>query len=234
MTGHLVKIALAGLAIGSGGAAALTAVADEKKDQRSGPSDAAQIDRSSIKLSSESIADPRGGLPWAVAEYRTTDGRVCAKPGRIKDGRVGGADPDRSGQLKGTDVQVGGDCLDATALDGPVSYHISREIYDDSERRTKPKKDPLTFIWGTVRPDVVSLKVSTPLGKRQVKVDGSSYIALFRGTIVDPVVFEATLKDGTQESLTTRELPSDVKEYMLNPPEGPELERDIERRSAHP
>ncbi|MBA2346855.1 MAG: hypothetical protein H0V81_01035 [Solirubrobacterales bacterium] len=221
---RVVLSCLLGAIVGLGAVTALSQ-ADRPWDPRSGPSDEAVVDRSSqvVRGGSE---NPTGGPPWAVAEYKTADGRVCAKPGREVAGKVGALDG--RGKVVGSDSQEGGDCLDPEQLEDAISYHVST-IYRDP---TTNAPAPVSFIWGHARADVESVQVTTEKGVRNVDVRGSSYIVVVPGVLTKSVKFDVRLDGGGTKKLASQDLPQDVAEMMLNPPTGEDLKRDMERRSG--
>ena len=137
------------------------------------------------------------------------------------------------GGVVGTDLQVGGDCLDTEALkdDAPLSWHISSDRYDVVHR----DRNVVSFIWGLVRSDVHSLAIDTKFGSRDVAFDGGrAFIVVVPGIAgAYPVSFHATMDDGTTRDVEPPPIADSIRQYMLNPPEGEELLNDIKRRS-HP
>ena len=98
-------IVLAAAAIASLGVGAAV-TANEHHDRRSTGAEEHELDRDSARIATPDAPDPRGGPPWAVQEYRTADGKHCAKPGRRVGSKVGSLQ--RNGDVAGADIREGG------------------------------------------------------------------------------------------------------------------------------
>lgn len=204
----IIGVAIATLAA----ATAVGGISGAQSDPRPGPSDEAGLDRASAALLASDARDPRGGPAWAVKEYRTTDGRVCAKPGRRVGSHVGSLQ--RDGTLAGSDIREGGDCVDVDQLSDaePISWHISTEVHDP---RTGAKA-PVTFIWGLARPDVKQVTIAANGGER-TSAFGSNrgFITVFDGAAMgDSVKFTLHMADGTSRTYTTPELGPSQRETL--------------------
>lgn len=199
-------------------------------DQRSAPSGEAPLDRGSAAIRVPDAADPRGGPPWAVKEFRTQDGRFCAKPGRRVGGEVGSLA--RDGHVVGAGIDEGGVCNDVEALAPrePIGWHVSSQIQDPRTGRT----DPVSFTWGFARPEVERVTVETRQGTRTVPVSaGHTFIAVTPGRAAPyGVTLIAHLADGSERRVAVPPPSEDIRRQMLDPPQGPELHRAL--REAHP
>ena len=180
-----------------------------------------QEDTAAIRTPSQ--ADPRGGPHWSTIEFRSADGRWCAKPGRIVGGQVGSLNA--RGGVIGTSLKQGGDCVDVDQLspEEPFAWHVSEE-YDDPQTGAR---SPVSYVWGLARPEVSSVEVSTSAGTRTVPVSaGRAFIAVFPGRILlEAVKITAVNRNGGAKSVT---LPapsgkSNMRDLYKDPPTPEEL-----------
>lgn len=186
--------------------------ADRSFDPRTGPSEEARLQPQPAKVAADLARDPRGGPPWAVQEYATTDARVCAKPGRYVEGRVGLLN-DR-GQLVGDNLESGGDCLDPEQLKDGISYHISTQWQDPRTQLSSP----VTFIWGHARADVARVDIESETATESVAVRGSTYLAVVPGVISEAVTLRARLEDGGTETVVTPAVPEAIRKWRQRAP----------------
>lgn len=181
-------------------------------------SDQLAIREETAKVNAADAADPRGGPPWAMLEYRTADGRRCGKPGRRVGGQVGILR--RDGSLGGTDPSEGGVCVDVSAIprEAPLVWHVSALLEDPQTGR----RDPVSFVWGLARPEVEAVRVSTRLGERRAAVGpGGTWIAVLPGQVApDGATLTALLADGSTREVTIPPPDPAIRRQMLDPPQG--------------
>lgn len=218
-------LVLAVVGSGAAGVAAVGLADDPRPDARAVPSDSVPLAEGTAAVRSPSQPDPRGGPPWSTVEFRTEDGRWCAKPGRLVDGSVGNVD--YKGRLVGASLKEGGDCVDVARLttDAPVAWHVSVEEHNP---RTGAR-EPVSFVWGLARPGVAQVRVVSGALVRFASVSsGRAFIAVLPGRITENVVtLDAILQGGEAKRIVTLQRPSGTgnhRDLVTHPPTPEELE----------
>jgi len=215
-------VVAAALSVG-GIAVAATQVIEIGKDAAATPPSAVKLQESTAATRTPEQPDPRGGPPWTTVEFRTNDGRWCAKPGRLVGDRVGSLDA--NGGVIGTSLKEGGDCVDVTKLsaDAPLAWHLSSEAGDP---RTG-SREPISYVWGLARPGITSVNVSTASLARTVNVStGRAFIAVLPGNLMTESVTIRAL--GPNGATTVVMLPSatntaNTRDLFKDPPTPAEL-----------
>ncbi len=204
-------------------AAGAVGVAQDKlrKDARPAPPSAVAIDTATATTRTPSVADPRGGPAWSTVEFRTRDGRWCAKPGRLIAGQIGNLGA--RGQITGSSLREGGDCVDVDALstEQPIAWHVSEE-YDNGTTT----RNPVSYVWGLARPDVERVIIDTNAGPQTATVSaGHAFIAVFAGRIsLDAVTMRAIDQDATSKTITLPAPGPNTRDLLRNPPTADELD----------
>lgn len=162
-------------------------------------------------------ADPDGGPPWGVREFKTRRGYTCVETGRVVDGRLGlvgddgafhevplgmfacfGGGPRRAPRASDGFLEYGGgrQPVPGTYSRHPCMDHIGvRQSFD---RRTVicDEREPRWILTGTTGPRVVAVELrGTGVHERHPVVDGR-FLIVRRGGEPSGVVFYAVFRDG--------------------------------------
>ena len=221
------------LAVAGFVAATVGLAGGSKSDPRAGPSSDAVLDAATSAVRTPAVADPRGGPPWVIREYQTTDGRHCAKPGRQLGAEVGSLRARSDGRgydAVGTSIGEGGDCVDVDAIPegAPLAWHIASDQHDPSTGQRRP----VSYIWGLARPEVNRINIQTRSGSTTAAVTaGHAFIAVLGGDVAaDEVTLEAVLGDDSSRTITVPRPSDTVRDLILHPPSGDEIAREDPRR----
>jgi hypothetical protein len=139
----------------------------------------------------DSVADPRGGPPWAVRILDADTSSRCIVAGRT-DGQAFGP-ADATGRLHERGAVTAGSCLDPAA--GPVQAAVMRLV--DSAGA-----GPRSVLFGVAGPDVTRVDVVAPGAKGPVTLDAArTFIVVSEGlTVRGASTVEVTLSDGSTRS----------------------------------
>ena len=207
---------------------------------RTGPA-AEQPVRGSGQVAAIRTADPDGGPPWGVREFRTATGRSCLQAGRVVNGRLGliGDDGAFHEVPLATFVCEGGTPTSPRASDGirssggggapatasgtgsysahPCYDHISVRTSFDPRTVVCDERDPRWIFTGTTGPNVVAVVLrGSGVDERYPVVDGR-FLIVRRGDQPAGVVVYSVFRDGRErrESSTPharpRPLPPDPR-----------------------
>lgn len=137
------------------------------------------------------VADPRGGPPWAVRISASATGLRCVTVGRT-DGRAFGP-VTASGDILDTGPAASGSCADADTE--PLQVALAH--YADTAGT-----GPRTVLFGVADASVQSVEVAAPAGVGPVVLDDRRTFVVVseRLALDEPWLVVATLSDGTQRN----------------------------------
>ncbi len=191
------------LAVAAGVASASALTSSVGNDTPLGP-EALQPDGNGARVP-VTVADPAGGVAWAVRVYHSQAGLTCPEAGRIKDGNFGQVYSD--GDFHVLDLEAAGSCADLAKA--PMSLAVNHY----------PATDELparAVIFGVVTPKITAITLAGAAGSRALTIKGDAFIAVTREDALQGTSLNATLSDGSTKSYALR--PS---EYPATAPGGP-------------
>jgi hypothetical protein len=165
-------------------------------------------------------SDLYGGLPWALAVHKTTDGNLCVAPGRLRDGQV--VLPARGAPDITTSTAEAGFCNQVERLpdSAPLSFQVSFQFYDPSsgERRTT------AFVWGVAKPGVNAVTVETQGNSTRIPIRRNSFLAVLSASeLLDGARLVAERRDGQTAVVRYPPLPPEIRRMVVDPPSGAEI-----------
>lgn len=154
------------------------------------------------------VADPDGAAPWAAGSRRT--GASCSFITQVVDDRFGTVDEDEGtvrfgpGWWSGGRSQLGGGAPVTVQVQGPGQGPQDATHRAPSAaqvvRRTLPGR---TFVYGLVRPDVLSITLRTPRDIRTLTPSAGTFLAVYDGAFYGgEVSATAKLRDGSSTTVT--------------------------------
>jgi hypothetical protein len=165
-------------------------------------------------------ADLYGGMPWALAVHKTTDGSLCVAPGRVRDGQV--VLPARGARDITTAAADAGFCDEVERLPDrtPLSFQVSFQFYDPSsgERRTT------AFVWGVAKPSVDAVTLKAKDTSTRIPTSRNSFIAVLPASdLLDGALLVAERRDGETVAIRYPPLPPEIRRMVVDPPSGAEV-----------
>jgi hypothetical protein len=191
------------LAVAAGVASASALTSSSGNDTPLGP-EAVQPDGRGASLP-VTVADPDGGVAWAVRVYRSQAGLTCPEAGRTKDGNFGQVYSD--GDFHVLDIEAAGSCADLAKA--PMSLAVNH--YPPSG-----KLPARAVIFGVVTPKITGITLSSAAGSRTVTIKSDAFIVVTLEDALQGTSLDATLSDGSTKSYALR--PS---EYPATAPRDP-------------
>ena len=191
------------LAVAAGVASASALTAGSGNDTPLGP-EAVQPDGNGASVP-VTVADPDGGVAWAVRVYRSQAGLICPEAGRAKDGNFGQVDGD--GDFHPLDIEAAGSCADLAKA--PISLAVNHY----PATGTLPAR---AVIFGVITPKITGIALAGAAGSRALTIKGDAFIAVTREDALQGTSLNATLSDGSTKSYALR--PSEFSAAIAKEP----------------